>query len=94
MKKIILSIAMIASVAFISCSDDGDNNPNSCKSCANIADSGVDIEVCDNGNGKATVTTSIGGKEVSTTTVDIPAGESLQSIDCSQFSNITVETSN
>lgn len=78
MKKIILSIAMLASITFVSCSDDDDN---SCKTCENSAHK---VEVCDNGDGTAILTVSAQG-ETETITVDIPEGESIDTIGCDYF---------
>lgn len=86
MKKIILSIAMVTSIVFIACSDD-DTPQKDCKTCLNIAETGIDIEVCDNGNGTATVTSSIKGNEISTTTINIPEGESANTINCTDLSD-------
>ena len=69
MKKIILSIAMLASVAFVSCSDD-DDNKDSCKTCTlTLVSINTSTKYCDNGDGKITAT--IAGQE---TSIDIPEG--------------------
>ena len=66
MKKIILSIVMLASIVFISCSDD-DNTP--AKKCETCQVNSVNIKICDAGNGKVEVTTA--GQTV---TITLPQG--------------------
>ena len=91
MKKIILSIAMLATVTFTGCSDD--ESDDNCRSCDNLANSGINVEVCDNGDGTATATatTSIGNVVLATRTEAIPEGEDFDDVDCSDFDEITID---
>ncbi len=59
MKKAILFMALATTVAFTSCSKDDDNSCDSCTA------KGETIEICDNGDGSYTLTTS-GGAETLT----------------------------
>ena len=89
MKKIILSIAMMATIAFTGCSSDDDNGSPECKTCENINDSGITGEVCDNDDGTFTLTLTQSEEEIFTITQDIPEGESIDDFDCSDLDDIT-----
>lgn len=52
MKKLVFSIMIVASFAFVGCSDDDDVDENKCASCDLL---GVSVEACDNGDGTVTV---------------------------------------
>jgi hypothetical protein len=68
MKKIILSIAILASVSFVSCSSN-DETQNTCETCDVGALLGVSAvtEFCDNGDG--TITSTVFG-EATTESLD------------------------
>ena len=78
MKKIILSIAMIATIAFTGCSDNDETD----KKCLSCEFSGLGVETpiktqyCDNGDGTMTITV----KGIQTVTDDIPEGSSFEEI--------------
>ncbi len=65
MKKIILSLAVIAAISFTACSDDdGDSAQNTCQTCdLELFDIVISSQYCDNGDGTMTVTTE-GQEEV------------------------------
>lgn len=71
MKKIILSIAILASVSFVSCSsdDDDDVTQNACETCDLGVQVGIPLvtEICDNGDG--TITSTVFG-EATTESLD------------------------
>ena len=59
MKKVVLFLALAASVSFTSCSKDDDENK--CATCSvDFFGTSITTEACDNGDG--TVTVSIGGE--------------------------------
>lgn len=74
---------MMATV-FVGCGSDDDGGSSDCKACDDIAGiEGLDIEICDNGDGTATLTTSFLG-EVESEDIDLD-GESIDDLDCSDF---------
>lgn len=82
MKKIILSVAMIASMAFVGCSSDDDSGNDTCVSCeTNAILFSISTQICDNGDGTADVTTEVQGEEF-VTTIDLAEGETVQDLDC------------
>lgn len=84
MRKIILSIAMLATVAFIGCAND-DDEPT-CKTCNDIAFfEGLSLEFCDNGDNTITITGSLAGIETASEIVDIPEGETFEDYDCANL---------
>ncbi|WBX77098.1 hypothetical protein PG911_02225 [Tenacibaculum ovolyticum] len=86
MKKIILSIAMLATVAFISCSDDKQVEESPCKSCEmSVLNIKTTTEYCDNGNGTYTIKVSLGGVSNSET-LDFAEGQTIDSITAAQES--------
>ncbi len=54
MKKVVLFIALMSTVAFTSCSNDDDD----VKKCASCSLLGISVEACDNGDGTVTVTSA------------------------------------
>ena len=60
MKKVVLFMALAATVAFTSCSKD-DDDENKCESCTA---NDTKVEICENGNGTYTLT--IGDEESDT----------------------------
>lgn len=78
MKKIILSVAMLTSLAFVACSDNDDNQ----KKCISCEYSGagttkpIKTEYCNNGDGTMTITV----EGIQTVTSDIPEGSTFEDV--------------
>ena len=88
MRKIILSVAMLATVAFLGCSSDDDGEPK-CKTCDDLPFfDGVTVEFCDNGDNTVTITSSFLGFEGDDQTIDIPEGASFEDYDCSNIEEL------
>ncbi|CAM1334659.1 hypothetical protein [Tenacibaculum aestuariivivum] len=92
MKKIILAIVVLASISFISCSDNDNVNP--CEKCENIKKASKNtidtdeaesyVEICSNEDATVTITEYSNGKEVSSTIKNISKGTN---IDCTNYNN-------
>ena len=82
MKKIILSITMLASIAFVSCSNDDDDKDDTktCTTCElQAAGFGFSNEYCDNGDGTYDLTATVAGQST-TQTINFIDGQTIQSI--------------
>lgn len=81
MKKIILSIAMLASIVFVSCSDDDDkDDAKTCTTCdLEAAGFGFSNEYCDNGDGTYNLTATVAGQST-TQTFDFIDGQTIETI--------------
>lgn len=87
MKKLILSIAMVGTLAFAACSDSESNDCTSCNDLAGVE--GLSIDICDNGDGTAEITSSFAGVS-SSETIDLD-GENIDDLDCSDFGDISLK---
>ena len=86
MKKLILSMTLLAAIAF-SCSDDEGGSSNDCQSCeSELFGISYSTEICDNGDGTADITVTAAGQS-STETIDLE-GESISDLNCDQFNSI------
>lgn len=78
MKKNILSIAMLTSIAFVACSDN-DESQKKCISCEYSGpgtDTPLKTEYCDNGDGTMTITVA----GIQTVTSEIPEGSTFEEV--------------
>ena len=74
MKKVVLFMALMTTVAFTSCSNDDDDDVKKCASCSLL---GISVEACDNGDGTVTVTSAGQSETLS--------GEDLDGISASEY---------
>lgn len=81
MKKFALSLILLTFIFHISCSSDKEN----CKTCNNIVGTGSDVDVCDNGDGTATLTISKNGRVTHSETTVISEGGSIDDFICDDF---------
>lgn len=74
MKKVVLFMALMTTVAFTSCSNDDDDDVKKCASCSLL---GISVEACDNGDGTVTVTSAGQSETLS--------GEDLDGISAAEY---------
>jgi len=74
MKKVVLFMVLMTTVAFTSCSNDDDDDVKKCASCSLL---GISVEACDNGDGTVTVTSAGQSETLS--------GEDLDGISAAEY---------
>ena len=86
MIKTLLTLAIFSVALFTSCSDD--EEANSCITCNNIEGS----EICDNGDGTADYTITIGGLVLYSDTIEIPEEySSINDISCEEIELMEID---
>ena len=88
MRKVILSLTVVASVFLSGCSSEDDVAAEGCKTCDDFASSGAQLEVCDNGDDTVTVAITLSGINVYNEVVPLDSDANFEELDCEYFDGL------